>query len=67
MDQSYGFVEHTIEKPSDRHGEDGRNSRRRKYRKTVRERPDLVPSALLHIIGNTVLLRFSDYKFRHPS
>ena len=40
--------------------EDGRNSRRKKYRKTVRERPGLVPSALFHIIGNTVFLRLAD-------
>ena len=40
--------------------EDGRNSRRRKYRKVVRERPGLVPSALFHIIGNTVFLRLAD-------
>ena len=40
--------------------EDGRNSRRRKFRKVVRERPGLVPSALFHIIGNTVFLRLSD-------
>ena len=37
-----------------------RNSRRRKYRKVVRERPGLVPSALFHIIGNTVFLRLAD-------
>ncbi|MDE2861566.1 MAG: hypothetical protein OXP10_01280 [Chloroflexota bacterium] len=40
--------------------EDGRNSSSRKYRRTVRERPWLVPSALFHIIGNTIFLRFSD-------
>ena len=40
--------------------EDGRNSRRRSYRKVVRERPGLVPSALFHIIGNTVFLRLAD-------
>ena len=40
--------------------EDGRNSRRRKFRKVVRERPGLVPSALFHIIGNTVFLRLAD-------
>ena len=40
--------------------EDGRNSPHRKYRKVVRERPGLVPSALFHIIGNTVFLRLSD-------
>ena len=40
--------------------EDGRNSRRRSYRKVTRERPGLVPSALFHIIGNTVFLRLAD-------
>ena len=40
--------------------EDGRFSRRRKYRKVVRERPGLVPSAPFHIIGNTVFLRLAD-------
>ena len=47
-------------KPDDDAIEDGRYSRRRKYRKTVRERPGLVPSALFHIINNTVFLRLSD-------
>ena len=56
----YGFEEHTIGKPDDESLEDGRNSRRRKYRKVVRERPGLVPSALFHIIPNTVFLRLSD-------
>ena len=58
--QRYGFEEHTVGKPDDDSVEDGRNSRRRKYRKVVRERPGLVPSALFHIIGNTVFLRLSD-------
>ena len=49
--QRYGFEEVTIGKPDDDAVEDGRNSRRRKYRKVVRERPGLVPSALFHIIG----------------
>ena len=40
--------------------EDGRNSRRKKFRKVVRERPGLAPSALFHLIGNTVFLRLSD-------
>ena len=56
----YGFEEHTMGKPDDETLEDGRNSRRRKYRKVVRERPGLVPSALFHIIGNTVFLRLAD-------
>ncbi len=58
--QRYGFEEHTVGKPDDDAVEDGRNSRRRKFRKVVRERPGLVPSALFHIIGNTVFLRLSD-------
>ena len=58
--QRYGFEEHTVGKPDDDSVEDGRNSRRRKYRKVVRERPGLVPSALFHIIGNTVFLRLAD-------
>ena len=56
----YGFEEHTIGKPDDGAVEDGRNSRRRKFRKVVREKPGLVPSALFHIIGNTVFLRLAD-------
>ena len=56
----YGFEEHTMGKPDDDTLEDGRNSRRRKFRKVVRERPGLVPSALFHIIGNTVFLKLAD-------
>ena len=58
--QRYGFEEITVGKPDDDAIEDGRNSRRRKFRKVVRERPGLVPSALFHIIGNTVFLRLAD-------
>ena len=58
--QRYGFEEHSIGKPDDDAVEDGRNSRRRSCRKVVRERPGLVPSALFHIIGNTVFLRLAD-------
>ena len=58
--QRYGFEEHSIGKPDNDAVEDGRNSRRRKYRKVVRERPSLVPLALFHLIGNTVFLRLSD-------
>ena len=58
--QRYGFEEITVGKPDDDAIEDGRNSRRRKYRKVVRERPGLVPSALFHIIGNAVFLRLAD-------
>ena len=58
--QRYGFEEVTVGKPDDDAVEDGRNSRRRKFRKVVRERPGLVPSALFHIIGDTIFLRLSD-------
>ena len=58
--QRYGFEEVTVGKDDDDAEEDGRNSRRRKFRKVVRERPGLVPSALFHIIGNTVFLRLAD-------
>ena len=58
--QRYGFEEITVGKDDDGAVEDGRNSRRKKFRKVVRERPGLVPSALFHIIGNTVFLRLSD-------
>ena len=56
----YGFEEHSIGKDDEGALEDGRNSRRKKFRKVVRERPGLVPSALFHIIHNTVFLRLSD-------
>ena len=58
--QRYGFEEHTVGKPDNDAVEDGRNSRRRKFRKVVRERPGLVPSALFHIIANTVFLKLAD-------
>ena len=58
--QRYGFEEVTVGKPDDDAVEDGRNSRRRSFRKVTRERPGLVPSALFHIIGNTVFLRLAD-------
>ena len=58
--QRYGFEEHTIGKSDDDPVEDGRNSHRRKYRKVVKERPGLAPSALFHLIGNSVFLRLSD-------
>ena len=63
----YGFEEHTIGVGDDSAVEDGRNSRRRQYRKVVRERPGLVPSALFHLIGNTVFLRLSDVASTLPT
>ena len=58
--QRYGFEEVTVGKPDDDAVEDGRNSRRRSFRKVTRERPGLVPSALFDIIANTVFLRLAD-------
>ncbi len=59
--QRYGFLEQTVRHAEDGDSfEDGRNSRRKGYRKTVRERPGLAPSALFHLIGNSVFLRLSD-------
>ena len=58
--QRYGFLEQTMGKPDEEGLEDGRQSRRRKYRKVVRERPGLAPGALFHLIGHTVFLRLSD-------
>ena len=64
--QRYGFEELTVGKPDDDSVEDGRNSRRKKYRKVVREKPGLVPSALFHIIGNTVFLKLADVASELP-
>ena len=58
--QRYGFEEVSIGKDDDDALEDGRNSRRRSFRKVVREKPGLVPSALFHIIGNTIFLKLAD-------
>ncbi len=63
----YGFEEHTIGKDDDESVEDGRFSRRRRYRKVVRERPGLAPAALFHLIGNSVFLRLSDVASGLPS
>ena len=58
--ERYGFVEHTIGRDDGESLEDGRTSRRRKYRKVIRERPGLAPAALFHLIGNSIFLRLSD-------
>ena len=59
--ERYGFVEHTVRRPDGGDPvEDGRFSRRRRYRKIVRERPGLAPAALFHLIGDSVFLRLSD-------
>ena len=63
----YGFEEHTIGKDDDDSVEDGRYSRRRRYRKVVREGPGLAPAALFHLIGNSVFLRLSDVASGLPS
>ena len=66
--QRYGFLEQTVRHSDDGDSfEDGRFSRRKGYRKTVRERPGLAPSALFHLIGNSVFLRLSDVASGLPS
>ena len=59
--QRYGFLEETLRYSEDDSAyEDGRSSRRKGFRKTVSERPGLVPAALFHIIGNSVFLKLAD-------
>ena len=58
--ERYGFVERTVGRPDDAALEDGRASRRRRYRTVVRERPGLAPAALFHLIGHSVFLRLAD-------
>ena len=58
--ERYGFVERTVGRPDDGALEDGRASRRRRYRTVVRERPGLAPAALFHLIGHSVFLRLAD-------
>ena len=58
--ERYGFVKHTVGRDDGDSLEDGRTSRRRKYRKVIRERPGLAPAALFHLIGNSVFLRLTD-------
>ncbi len=58
--KKYGFEEHTVGKDNDESMEDGRFSRRRKYRRVVREKPGLAPAALFHLIGNSLFIRLSD-------
>ena len=56
----YGFIERVERDDSEKETEDGRQSRRKGYRTTIREKPGITPSALFHIIGNTVFLRLHD-------
>ncbi len=65
--QRYGFLEQSIGKSDDDDAADGRASKRRSYRKVVRERPGLAPSALFHLIGNTVFLRLADVASELPT
>ena len=65
--QRYGFLEQTMGKPDEDGLEDGRQSRQRKNRKVVRERPGLAPGALFQLIGHTVFLRLSDVASELPS
>ena len=65
----YGFEEETIYRTRVVEGADehGRTSRRRGYRNVVREKPGLLPTALFHLIGQSVFLRLSDVASGLPS
>ena len=56
--EDYGFIERTITEKESK--EDGRTSRRKSNRTSVRERPGLLPGALFHIIGNSAFLKVAD-------
>ncbi len=59
--ERYGFLEQTV--PNERDDdptEDGSQSRRRRYRKRIRERPGMAPAALFHLIGHSLFLRLAD-------
>ena len=59
--KKYGFIEerHKAVGGSD-FSENGRISSLKKYKKTTKEKPGLMPTALTHLINNSVFLRLSD-------
>ena len=57
----YGFRERRIrDRRRNARPTDGRGSKKKDYRVKDQEKPGLVPSALLHLLGNTAFLRLSD-------
>ncbi len=59
--ERYGFLEQRVRHDRDDDPtEDGSVSRRRSYRKQVKERPGMAPAALFHIIGHSLFLRLAD-------
>ncbi|MCY4620194.1 MAG: hypothetical protein OXD50_16850, partial [Chloroflexi bacterium] len=59
--ERYGFLEQRVRHDRDDDPtEDGSISRRRNYRKQVKERPGMAPAALFHIIGHSLFLRLAD-------
>lgn len=67
--QRYGFYEETVrlEGGSDDVTEHGSRSRRRQSnKKTVKEKPGLLPGALFHLIENCLFLRLSDVESDLP-
>ena len=65
----YGFLERRKAKGNDDeddYGDDGRQTRRRNYRNTVKELPGLAPAALFHLIPHTVFLRLADVAANLP-
>ena len=63
----YGFEEHQMGKAQEGDEDDGRTSRRRAFKKVTREKPGLIPTALFHIISNTVFLKLSDVATALPT
>ena len=65
----YGFEEETVYRQRVVHEaeEHGRTTRRMGYRSVVREKPGLLPTALFHLIGQSVFLRLSDVASALPS
>ena len=66
----YGFYEETIKHDSSRTVvvEDGSVSKRKtSSKRSVRERPGLMPSALFHLIENSIFLRLNDVSADLPS
>ena len=65
----YGFRQKNVRPgkgSDDQPYEHGRGSRRQGYKTTEKETPGLAPSALFHLIGNTVFLRLSDVTNKLP-
>ena len=64
--QRYGFLER-VTTWKDKQSEYGYNSNRRVKSQRTTEKPGIVPTALFHVIGNTVFLRLTDITHDLPT